>query len=413
MATSTLDLILRSRREGSTDIKETADGLAEVESRATSLGKALKQDAAGALGVFGVNLEALNSPLTLLAQGIKSSIDAAQEQERIMSQTEAVIKSTGGAAGLTAKQVSDMAGAMSQMSSVDDEVVQSGQNMLLTFTNIGQETFPQATQAMLDMAIAMNKGQTANLDLQGTAMQLGKALNDPVAGITALTRAGVTFSEEQKAMIKQMVESGDVVGAQSIILKEVNKEFGGQAEAAGNTTAGKMEKVKNEIGNLAAAIGEKLLPILSDMLTRALEFLDTLQKGVEVFSLTFGGGGSTSLGSAFEATAAQLQQQVSSGQMSQSDYLNALRGMADNIAQWDQGLAMALRAKYGLAMGGNMAAGVPVLVGERGPEVIVPSSGGRVIPNSQISNFNLTVNNAGQNANIMRDFSMMRALARA
>ena len=32
---------------------------------------------------------------------------------------------------------------------------------------------------------------------------LGKALNDPVKGITALGRAGVTFTDEQKKQIKQ------------------------------------------------------------------------------------------------------------------------------------------------------------------------------------------------------------------
>ena len=53
---------------------------------------------------------------------------------------------------------------------------------------------------MLDMAEIFGSVDSA-------AMQLGKALNDPVNMMGALTRAGVTFSEEQKEMIKNFVDS--------------------------------------------------------------------------------------------------------------------------------------------------------------------------------------------------------------
>jgi hypothetical protein len=68
-------------------------------------------------------------------------------------------------------------------------------------------------------------------DLKGSAVQLGKALNDPIAGVGALSRVGVTFTETQKDMIKTMVEAGNVAGAQTLILDELGKEFGGSAKA--------------------------------------------------------------------------------------------------------------------------------------------------------------------------------------
>ena len=113
------------------------------------------------------------------------------------------------------------------MTTYSDDAVQAGQNMLLTFTNIGKETFPEATKTLLDMATAMNGGATASAEqLSSQAIQLGKALNDPVQGLSALSRVGVTFTEEQKNVIKTMAETGNVAGAQKLIIAELNREFG-------------------------------------------------------------------------------------------------------------------------------------------------------------------------------------------
>src|SRR3990167_1066766 len=204
---------------------------------------------------------------------LKGSIDAAMEAEKVMALTEQTIKATGGAAGLTAEQVARMAEAESRLTSIDDEVIQSGQNMLLTFKGIGGEVFPRATRALEDMAVAMAKGDTSAIDLQGTAIQLGKALNDPIRGMTALQRVGVTFSEEQRKAIKEMVKMNDVAGAQALILAELESEFGGAAEAAGNTLAGKMQKAQNAVENLGEALGEKLIPVLVDAADAAVTLL--------------------------------------------------------------------------------------------------------------------------------------------
>jgi hypothetical protein len=96
------------------------------------------------------------------------------------------------------------------------------------------------------------------------AIQLGKALNDPVAGISALTRVGVTFTDQQKEQIKAMQEAGDTAGAQAIILGELNKEFGGQAQAAAKA-AGGMVQFKAGLGETFETIGSELLPILDEL----------------------------------------------------------------------------------------------------------------------------------------------------
>lgn len=188
-----------------------------------------------------------------------SILNEAMEAQTGMAQLEAVIKSTGGAAGMTAEELTKMADELSQVTRFSDDAIIGGENLLLTFTNIGQDVFPDATKAILDMSTAMNQ------DLKSSAIQLGKALNDPIEGIGALSRVGVQFTDEQKNMIESLVKMGDIAGAQKIILEELNKEFSGSAEAAGQTFAGQLDILKNSLNNVKEGIGMALLPVLNEL----------------------------------------------------------------------------------------------------------------------------------------------------
>jgi hypothetical protein len=235
---------------------------------ASNLQRALSS-ATGSTGKFGSALGGL-AKAGLFAAGaagigglfvtMRSGIAEFSEAAKVTAQTNAVIKSTGAAANVTAKQVESLSQALSEKTGIDDEVIASGENMLLTFTRIhneagkGNDIFNQATKATLDLSVAMGK------DMQGASILVGKALNDPIKGLTALTRVGVTFDEGQKKMIKSMVESGNVMGAQKLILEELNREFGGSAEAFGNTIPGQIRKLINVFDEFAAGIIARTIP---------------------------------------------------------------------------------------------------------------------------------------------------------
>lgn len=193
----------------------------------------------------------------------KGFIAEAEESRKIGRLTAQVIKTTGGAAKVTAGQVNALATAISNKTGVDDEAVQSASNLLLTFTGVrnevgkGNDIFNQATQSAVDMAAVLGG------DASSKAIMLGKALNDPVKGITALTRAGVSFTAQQKKQIAALVKSGDTLGAQKIILKELGKEFGGAAAAAATPT----QKLGVIFGNLKERIGTALLPVVDKLAT--------------------------------------------------------------------------------------------------------------------------------------------------
>jgi phage-related protein len=123
--------------------------------------------------------------------------------------------------------------------------------------------------------------QAMGMDLQSATMLVGKALNDPVKGMTALTRSGVQFTDAQKEAIAAMVEMGDTAGAQQIILKELEVQFGGSAEAAGKTFGGQLDIMKNALGNVGEEIGGALIPVLTDM---AIKFGPGLIEGAKKFA---------------------------------------------------------------------------------------------------------------------------------
>lgn len=194
-----------------------------------------------------------------LGKGLFDSVGAAMEAQEGQAQLEAVLKSTNGAAGMTTESINALASSLQAVTPFSDDAILAGQNLLLTFTNIGKDVFPAATATVLDMATALGTDTTS------AAMQLGKALNDPIAGISALTRVGVSFTDAQKDQIKAMVEMGDTAGAQQIILAELNKEFGGSAVAAGETLPGKLAILKNTFGDIQETIGAAFLPALSSI----------------------------------------------------------------------------------------------------------------------------------------------------
>jgi hypothetical protein len=252
-STAALDLVISLKSEGA------ERGLKNMASHVSALGTAVGTFAGGA-ALAGVR--ALGGAVSgFLGDAIQESRDAAHG----LAQTQAVIKSTGGAAKVTAGQIVDMAGALSHTTLFTDDAIQADENLLLTFTNLkngvgaGNDIFTQATKVSLDLAQAMGT------DASGGAIQLGKALNDPTAGISALTRVGVTFTDQQKEQIKALQENGDMMGAQKIILAELNKEFGGSAEAAMQADGG-YHQFQQTLADVKQTVGDALQPALAQLM---------------------------------------------------------------------------------------------------------------------------------------------------
>jgi hypothetical protein len=213
-------------------------------------------------------------------------VAAAVEAEKSQAKLESTFKSMGAAAWTTVDALNATGAELQQMTTFGDEEIRDLQGVLLTFGNVTGEAFDGATVAALDMSAALGQ------DLQSSAIQLGKALNDPIKGISALTRVGVSFTEQQKEQIRVLTESGDVLGAQTVILELLEDQFDGTAEALAGTAGGKMQQAFNALGDAAESFGEVILPVLADVATSVkefAEFLQTLDPTVRKNIILFGG----------------------------------------------------------------------------------------------------------------------------
>lgn len=254
MAAAELSFIVKAIDQASGTLKGVGGELDHMEGKASKLAGGLKGGLMVGAGLAVAGIGALG---VVLGQSVKEAMAA----EQITADLNAALKSTKGVAGMNAQAIQDNALALSQVTRYEDDAIVEAETMLLTFTKIGKDVFPESTKATLNLATRFK------MDLGSASKMVGKALNDPIAGLTAMGKAGVQFTKEQKAMIKAMVEGGDVAGAQAIILKELEIQAGGAAEAAGKTMAGQMDILKNTLGNVKEEIGGALIPVLKDLVS--------------------------------------------------------------------------------------------------------------------------------------------------
>jgi hypothetical protein len=220
--------------------------------------------AAGTIAKVGAvaGAVAVGGGIALLTKAFTAGSASLEELNQVQGRTAAVIKSTGGVAGQSAGDIRKFAEEMENLSTNDDKAIQGAENMLLTFTGIGPKAFRPATQAVIDLNAAMGGGDEG---LQHTAIQVGKALNDPIKGVGALSRVGVSFTAQQKAQIKTLVDHNKTLDAQKIILAELNKEFGGQGKVFGSGPAAEARRLADAEEDLSRSFAEKLAPAVSNV----------------------------------------------------------------------------------------------------------------------------------------------------
>lgn len=159
------------------------------------------------------------------------------------------------------RRVSDYAEQLERSLAIDADVIRATQTKLATFKNLTASVnesggaFDRATMAALDLAAAGFGSAESN------ATQLGKALQDPVKGITALARAGVTFTAQEKKKIEELVKSGKLLEAQNIVLSAIESQVGGTAAAG----ASAFERIRLSLLQVAEAIGTAVLPLIQQL----------------------------------------------------------------------------------------------------------------------------------------------------
>jgi hypothetical protein len=243
-----------------------------------------KLETKGEKAAFAIKKATVPAGLALGAMG-GFLVNAAKgaEEARIADQKLASVLDTMGFEDAT-KRVSAYAESLEKTVAVDADVIKATQTKLATFSNLAGTVdeaggaFDRATLAALDMAAA-GFGSA-----EGNAVQLGKALQDPIKGIAALAKSGVTFTEQEKDKIEALVESGNLLEAQNIILKAVEGQVGGTAAAS----ASSFDKMKFALAGVSDTFGDMLLPVIDKLAPKLAKFSAWAQKNKTLLAAVAG-----------------------------------------------------------------------------------------------------------------------------
>lgn len=219
-----------------------------------------------------------------VARFVKESVEVSEAFERTNRVVEQAIKTTGGAAGLTVKQFDDLGEKISLTTGIAETAVNKATQQLLAFTNIrneagkGNDVFNRAAQAIQDIGVRTGLGTVS------VARSLGKALEDPAKASLVLRRASILLTKTQQEQIKTFEESGNILGAQGVVLDAIEGKFGGAAEAAATPLkklAVVTDLVKRRLGESLTPVIEKFVELITSHQAQILAFVDTIGNGLE------------------------------------------------------------------------------------------------------------------------------------
>jgi len=259
---------LRLRDQFTAPVKKLQANLQTLDRQTAQLQRGLGKVGQGLKTGIGNAAKIAAVGVGFLALQLRAGITELIEWEDAQLQVNAAIKSTGGVAGVTAKQVEGLADKYADLSLVEDDVILGAQAILLRFPKVTKDVFEPALKASLDLSQAMGT------DLTSATRMVARALDDPISGISKLTRAGITFTEEEKKKIARLQETGRTLDAQNLILRKLERRFGGSAQNATRGFRGQVKLLNDRVKDLQATFAGPLLPAITTMVSELIKFAE-------------------------------------------------------------------------------------------------------------------------------------------
>jgi lambda family phage tail tape measure protein len=215
---------------------------------------------AGRMGPLGAALSAIGpaglaagAALAVLSVGLVTALSHASEAEQSFNRLQAVLRATGNTTGLSGKQIVAFADEIESSTLATAEQVQDAAGVLATFGSVAGENFTRTLRLAQDMSAVFGQ------DLRSSVTQLGKALENPAEGLTALRRVGILFTDSQKDLIQSLVDTGKQAEAQKFILDSLESKVGGAGAGEATGLTGSTNRLSDAWGNLLEDIGQTRL----------------------------------------------------------------------------------------------------------------------------------------------------------
>ena len=231
----------------------TKAGTSAGKTIAGKIGSTMQRVGAGMMKT-GALATAISVPLVA---GIKKVVGAYNIQQEAETKLTEIYKTRMGVGKKAVAQTVKLASAQQKLGVIGDEVQLSGAQQLATFAK-----YPSTVNALLpamNNLLAQQKGVNAT---QGDAVNIANLMGKVLGGqVGALTRVGISFDEEQEKILKFGTEEEKAATLAQVITDNV----GNMNEALAATPAGKMQQLKNTMGDLAEQVGATLAPVLANV----------------------------------------------------------------------------------------------------------------------------------------------------
>lgn len=238
---NTIQVTLEVRDDGSVVVKGFADktkkSVDEMESAtkksSISMTESLKQVRMQWLAIIGT--------LTIAAAFAKRAVSLYAAQESAQMDLAVAMKNQGDFTRANYRELLKYAAALQKVTTYGDETAIAVMANLKSY-GMNTEELKRATEATMDLATAKK------MDLKAASELVGKAF---VGETGTLSRYGI--------IIDDAAEKGEKFDK---VLEQINRRFGGAAQAQIETYAGQWKQIGNWWGNIAEKAGNLLLKVL-------------------------------------------------------------------------------------------------------------------------------------------------------
>lgn len=231
----------------------------------TSIGSELSGHFTRFIAISALVSLGVGTIVSVTKQLVTANIEAEASGRRV----EEAVRRYGERSGVTAEQVDEIAQSISRLTGIDDELIADAEVIGLKFNRITSDVFPRFAKVATDLGVAIG-------DVGAGFEKAGKLVNQPLRALTLFAREGYAVGESQAALIKQLVAAGDIESAQVEILKILEAQYGGTAEAARDTMGGALQALQTSWENLLEELGKDSTGPIRDGLEKLITLIDRL-----------------------------------------------------------------------------------------------------------------------------------------
>src|SRR6056297_1225356 len=195
---------------------------------------------------------------------IEFTTGAAIEQEKIFRKLQTQVELSGKSWKNAKGELDGMFKSLQATTEYGDTDSAEALQKLLTFT----DDYAGATE---NLSLVLDMASTGLFDTNTAARYVGMALAGNVEMLGRYVPELKTTNNEQ---LKTMTTAEKTAFAMELL----NEKFGGAAQENLETTSGQYKQMKNYLGDIGEAIGDKTLPALNSLLGSTTEFFNKLSE---------------------------------------------------------------------------------------------------------------------------------------